>query len=153
MRGKIVSIQQLSTMSGIMIQYFCSFGFAQTSGDLSWRAPFGLMAIPGAILGSVMFLFPESPRWLMDRDRNEEALQILGDVHAAGDTEDALVRLEYHEIRKQIDFDRTQAARSYMDLFAPDVRLRVFIGMSDQMWSQLGGMNGADSRIEKRMLA
>lgn len=140
MRGKIVSIQQLSTMSGIMIQYFCSFGFAQTSGDLSWRAPFGLMAIPGAILGSVMFIFPESPRWLMDRDRNEEALQILGDVHAAGDTEDGLVQLEYHEIRKQIDFDRTQAARSYMDLFAPDVRLRVFIGMSDQMWSQLGGM-------------
>ncbi|GAA5992993.1 hypothetical protein JCM10908_000787 [Rhodotorula pacifica] len=144
MRGKIVSIQQLSTMSGIMIQYFVSFGFAQTSGDLSWRAPFGLMAIPGAILGSIMFIFPESPRWLMDRDRNEEALQILGDVHAVGDTEDALVQTEYAEIRKQIDFDRTQAARSYRDLLAPDVRLRVFIGMSDQMWSQLGGMNDTD---------
>jgi MFS family permease len=140
MRGKIVSIQQLSIMSGIMVQFFVSFGFAQTAGDLSWRAPFGLMAIPGAMLGSIMLIFPESPRWLMDRDRNEEALQILGDVHAAGDTEDALVRLEYNEIRKQIDFDRTQAARSYKDLFAPDVRLRVLIGMSDQMWSQLSGM-------------
>ncbi|POY72856.1 hypothetical protein BMF94_4111 [Rhodotorula taiwanensis] len=141
MRGKIVSIQQLSTMSGIMIQYFVSFGFAQTAGELTFRAPFGLMAIPGALLGSLMFIFPESPRWLMDKDRNEEALQILADVHAAGDTEDALVRLEYNEIKKQIDFDRTQAARSYMDLFKPDVRLRVFLGMSDQMWSQLGGMN------------
>lgn len=98
------------------------------------------MAIPGAILGSLMLIFPESPRWLMDRDRDEEALQILGDVHASGDTEDALVQLEYREIRSQIDFDRTQAARSYKDLFAPDVRLRVFIGMSDQMWSQLSGM-------------
>ncbi|TKA51135.1 hypothetical protein B0A53_05953 [Rhodotorula sp. CCFEE 5036] len=147
MRGKIVSIQQLSIMSGIMVQFFVSFGFAQTAGDLSWRAPFGLMAIPGAMLGSIMLIFPESPRWLMDRDRNEEALQILGDVHAAGDTEDALVRLEYNEIRKQIDFDRTQAARSYKDLFAPDVRLRVLIGMSDQMWSQLSGMNGANPRF------
>lgn len=123
-----------------LAEYFVSFGFAQTAGELTFRAPFGLMAIPGALLGSLMFIFPESPRWLMDKDRNEEALQILADVHAAGDTEDALVRLEYNEIKKQIDFDRTQAARSYMDLFKPDVRLRVFLGMSDQMWSQLGGM-------------
>lgn len=87
-----------------------------------------------------MFIFPESPRWLMDRDRDDEALGILADVHARGNRNDKLVQLEYREIRAQIDFDRTQAARSYMDLLKPDVRRRVFLGCSEQMWSQLTGM-------------
>ena len=78
----------------------------------------------------------ESPRWLCDRGRDEEALQILADDHAAGDTEDRLVQLEFSEIKRAIEFDKTQAARSYADLFHVSVRRRVFLGMSEQMWSQ-----------------
>lgn len=57
-------------------------------------------------------------------------------MHAQGDTEDALVQLEFSEIKHAIEFDQNQAAKSYLDLFAPAVRRRVFLGMSEQMWSQ-----------------
>lgn len=83
----------------------------------------------------------ESPRWLLDRGRDEEALQILADVHGRGSRDNELVRLEYAEIKAQIDFDKTQAAKSYLDLLKPSVRRRVFLGCSEQMWSQLSGMN------------
>ncbi|KAJ8291859.1 MFS glucose transporter mfs1 [Rhodotorula toruloides] len=133
LRGRIVSIQQLSIIVGICVHYIES--------DKSFRIPWALQLIPGAILGSLMFIFPESPRWLMDHGRDDEALQILADVHAAGDTEDPLVQLEFSEIKRQIAFDNQQGAKSYLDLLKPDVRLRVFLGCADQMWSQLSGMN------------
>ncbi|GAA5860901.1 hypothetical protein JCM8547_003883 [Rhodosporidiobolus lusitaniae] len=140
-RGRIVSIQQLAITVGIFLQYFVQYGCSYIDGTASFRLPWALQLIPGLVLGTLMWIFPESPRWLMDHDRNEEALQILADIHAKGDTENELVKLEYTEIRQQIDFERTQAARSYLDLIKPDVRRRVFLGMSEQMWSQLTGMN------------
>jgi hypothetical protein len=63
-------------------------------------------------------------------------------VHGNGDINNELVQLEYNEIRQQLEFERTQAARSYLDLFKADVRRRVVLGCSIQMWSQLTGMNG-----------
>ncbi|BGO95196.1 high affinity glucose transporter [Rhodotorula toruloides] len=141
LRGRIVSVQQLSIILGIAVQYFVQLGFSYLESDKSFRIPWALQLIPGAILGSLMFIFPESPRWLMDHGRDDEALQILADVHAAGDTEDPLVQLEFSEIKRQIAFDNQQGAKSYLDLLKPDVRLRVFLGCADQMWSQLSGMN------------
>ncbi|GAA5828919.1 hypothetical protein JCM11251_005918 [Rhodosporidiobolus azoricus] len=140
-RGRIVSIQQLAIMSGIMIQYFVQYGCSYIEGDASFRLPWALQLIPGLVLGTLMFIFPESPRWLMDHDRYDEGLQVLADIHAEGDTDDAFVQSEYTEIRRQIDYEKTQAAKSYLDLLKPDVRRRVFLGCADQMWSQLSGMN------------
>ncbi|GAA6018298.1 hypothetical protein JCM10207_000795 [Rhodosporidiobolus poonsookiae] len=140
-RGRIVSIQQLAITVGIFLQYFVQYGASYIEGVASFRLPWALQLIPGLVLGTLMFIFPESPRWLMDNGREEEALQILADVHAAGDTEDELVRLEYNEIKRQIEFEKTQSAKSYMDLLKPDVRRRVFLGCTEQMWSQLTGMN------------
>ncbi|GAA6022343.1 hypothetical protein JCM10207_003293 [Rhodosporidiobolus poonsookiae] len=139
-RGRIVSIQQLSIMSGIMLQYFVTFGCAEIDSNASFRLPWALQAIPGVVLGTFMFFFPESPRYLMDIGQEDSALQILGDIHAKGDTEDALVQFEFSEIKRQIDYEKTQAAKSYLDLIKPDVRRRVFLGCADQMWSQLSGM-------------
>ncbi|GAA5903155.1 sugar porter family MFS transporter [Sporobolomyces salmoneus] len=140
-RGRIVSIQQLSIMSGIFLQYFVQLGASYINSDASFRLPWALQLIPGLILGSLMWLFPESPRWLCDHGRDDEALQILADVHAQGDTEDNFVKLEFFEIQRAIEFEKTQAAKSYLDLFHASVRRRVFLGMAEQMWSQLSGMN------------
>lgn len=140
-RGRIVSLQQFAITIGIFLQYFVQFGASYIEGNASFRLPWALQLIPGLILGTLMWIFPESPRWLADHGRDEEALQILADVHAEGDTEDPLVRLEFAEIKQAVEFDKTQAARSYLDLFRPQVRKRVMLGMCEQMWSQLTGMN------------
>lgn len=140
-RGRMVSLQQWSITWGIMLQYFVQFGCSYINGKASFRIPWGLQAIPAIVLSIGMLWFPESPRWLIDNGREAEALEILADVHAGGDANNELVQLEYAEIREQVDFERKEGAKSYMDLLKPGIVRRVFLGMSLQAWSQLSGMN------------
>lgn len=83
----------------------------------------------------------QSPRWLIDHDRPEEALEILADLHGQGDPNTELVQLEFAEIKEQVRFERTEGAKSYLDLLKPGILRRVHLGASLQMWSQLSGMN------------
>lgn len=124
-----------------MFQYFVQFGCSYISGVASFRIPWGLQMIPAIILGLGMLLFPESPRWLIDHDREEEGLQILADLHGKGDMNNELVQLEFEEIKAQVHFEKTEGAKSYMDLLKPGIFRRVGLGCSLQMWSQLSGMN------------
>lgn len=126
---------------GILLQYFVQFGCSYINGKASFRVPWGLQMIPAIILSVGMIYFPESPRWLIDHDREEEALIILADLHGQGDKNNELVLLEYEEIRGQVHFERTEGAKSFLDLLRPGIMRRVMLGCSLQMWSQLSGMN------------
>ncbi|KAG8216506.1 sugar transporter [Butyriboletus roseoflavus] len=140
-RGRLVSMQQWSITWGIMLQYFVQFGCSYINGTASFRIPWGLQIIPAIVLGIGMLWFPESPRWLLDHEREEEALQILADLHGNGNRNDELVVLEYEEIKEQVAFERTEGAKSYADLLKPGIFRRVGLGCALQMWSQLSGMN------------
>ncbi|THH31071.1 hypothetical protein EUX98_g3119 [Antrodiella citrinella] len=140
-RGRIVSMQQWSVTWGILLQYFIQFGCSYINGVASFRIPWGLQMIPAIILSLGMLVFPESPRWLMDNNREEEALTILADLHGGGNADDELVQLEFAEIREQVHFERTEGAKSYLDLIKPGIFRRVGLGCALQMWSQLSGMN------------
>lgn len=140
-RGRMVSLQQWAITWGILLQYFVQFGCSYIDGVASFRIPWALQMIPAILLSVGMMWFPESPRWLIDNDRDQEALDILSDVHGSGDTQNEFVQLEYHEIKQAIAFERTEGAKSYADLLKPGVFRRVTLGTSIQMWSQLTGMN------------
>ncbi|KAJ3861764.1 general substrate transporter [Lentinula novae-zelandiae] len=140
-RGRMVSLQQWSITWGILIQYFIQFGSSYIDGVASFRLPWGLQMIPAIVLFIGMLFFPESPRWLMDRERDEEALEILADVHGHGDKNHELVQLEFEEIKQQVIFEKSEGAKSYFDLLKGNIPRRVFLGSSLQMWSQLSGMN------------
>lgn len=140
-RGRLVSLQQWSITWGILIQYFIQFGCSYINGTASFRIPWGLQMIPAIILSLGMEFFPETPRWLFDHKREAEALEVLADLHGGGDKTAELVLLEYEEIKAQVLFERTEGAKSYMDLLKPGIPRRVFLGCSLQMWSQLTGMN------------
>ena len=63
----------------------------------------------------LVILLPESPRWLVSRGRDEEALEILAKYHANGDREDPLVRFEYAEMKSSIS--KGEQKGRWSDLF------------------------------------
>ncbi|KAH7077750.1 general substrate transporter [Paraphoma chrysanthemicola] len=148
-RGRVVSLQQWAITWGILIQYFIQYGSSfydgginnPNQGSAAFRIPWGIQAVPGAILLGGLFFFPRSPRWLASKDRWEEALTVLANLHGNGDLNNPKVLAEYKEIEDALRFEREQAETSFGALVKPRIVKRVILGMSIQMWSQLCGMN------------
>ncbi|KAK0671869.1 general substrate transporter [Cercophora samala] len=149
-RGRVVSLQQWAITWGILIQYFIQFGAAHGTGGgpsdpdqptAAFRIPWGVQMVPAVILFVGLFFFPYSPRWLASKDRWEEALQVLANLHGNGDVRHPKVLAQYQEIEDALQFEREQAVSSFKALIEPRMLKRVALGMSIQMWSQLCGMN------------
>lgn len=76
-----------------------------------------------------MWFMPESPRWLVQKDRQEEALQVLARIHGGGNVEDKYVRAEYEEIVAKLQFEKSHKAPSYYDLLLGSQKRRMWIGI------------------------
>ncbi|OAA65646.1 General substrate transporter [Niveomyces insectorum RCEF 264] len=101
----------------IAAAWFCygTLGWGDTN-NWQWRAPclFQIMA-PTVTLFFLIFLIPESPRWLVDHDRGEEALDMLAKNHANGDKNDELVKWEYEEICIALEDEKLNSQTRYVD--------------------------------------
>jgi len=74
--------------------------------------------VPAIGLAACIYLFPETPRWLIDHDQHEAGLRSLARLHANGNVDDPYVRAEYEIIKDQIAEEHNEAAKSYKELFA-----------------------------------
>ena len=84
---------------------------------------------------------PESPRYLVNKDKSEQALQVLAKHHGGGDENDPLVQFQYREIKETIQADRNNKnSTSYLDFFrTKGNRWRLAIIMSVGIISQYSG--------------
>ncbi len=68
---------------------------------MAWRIPLLVQCVIGAILAAGSLVLPESPRWLIDTDKDDEGLRILADLHG-GDLDNVVARAEYQEIKDKV---------------------------------------------------
>ncbi|KAI9055217.1 hypothetical protein LZ554_000181 [Drepanopeziza brunnea f. sp. 'monogermtubi'] len=115
-RAVLVTLSAASYHSGAFIASWVTYGTLRIESDWSWRLPSLLQSICSVVILAMMWWVPESPRWLLNRDRPEQALGILAHYHAGGRRDDEFVQLEFTEIRTAITLDREAEANSWLDL-------------------------------------
>jgi len=149
MRGRFVSINQLTIVIGILAAQIVNWLIAQPvpegvsleyildswNGQYGWRWMFGAETIPASMFFLLMFFVPESPRWLLKYGRDEQAAGILsrlgGAKYAAPAIEDIKKTLASEEI----------AHVNFRDLFEPKLRRIVILGVFLAVLQQWCGIN------------
>lgn len=122
--------------------YLISYGcITSIQSPAAFRIAWGVQAVPGFILFTSLFFFPESPRWLASQDHWEDAHYVLANLHAGGDMNDPVVVAELAEIGEAVRIASESKDVGYLGLFGPKTWKRTLIGVSVQIWQQLLGGN------------
>jgi len=137
MRGKLVSVYQLAIVIGILIIYFVNYGIAglgseQWKVDTGWRYMMASGFVPSALFLVLLFIVPESPRWLIKNNRRDEAMDTLERLN--GKQEAVAVA---DEIASTLNVEEGTIA----ELFKPGLRKAMIVGMFLALFSQITGIN------------
>lgn len=128
---------QLAVTIGIVLAGILNIPLS--SWEEGWRISYG-----GNILFSLtlffmmLFVMPESPRWLAAKDKDEAAEQVLKMLRF-----DYEVQPELDEIKAKVEEERAEGQGTWLDLFKKDNNMinRTFLGASLQFFQQLSGIN------------
>ena len=143
-RGRLASLQQLAIVTGIFISLLVDFIFAQSAGGSNqdfwlgleaWRWMFLAMAVPAVIYGALSLTIPESPRYLLSKNKVGAATAILRKL--LGDTN---IDSKVARIQETMKRDRKP---SWQDLKGPSGKIAsiVWVGLLLSMFQQFVGIN------------
>ena len=80
-RGRLVLLQGSFAIGGIVIVTWLEFGmFFVKNSSANWRFPIAFQSIFAIIVCSAVLFLPESPRWLVKKQRLEEARKVLAQL-------------------------------------------------------------------------
>jgi sugar porter (SP) family MFS transporter len=138
LRGTLVTFNQLNIVLGISAAYFSNYYFQQTipDFDLKWRVMLGVEAVPAVLYFLLLFLVPRSPRWLLQKTKEAEAMAVLVKVHGPSQAE-----IEFAEITKSLREEEKREKGTLADVFSPRMKKVLIIGFGIAFFQQITGIN------------
>lgn len=134
-RGRMVAITQFNIVLGILLAYLSNYLVSRCDfGASEWRWMFGIEAFPAALFFFLLFLTPRSPRWLLAKQRDTEAREILNKYGS----DDVNVDDEIETIKDSLDLERHSASEP---LFQNAYRKPIFLVIAIAAFNQLSGIN------------
>ncbi|KAK4570095.1 hypothetical protein LTR86_003065 [Recurvomyces mirabilis] len=143
-RGLLICIEGGVIAFGTLIAYWIDYGASYGPSGLTWRFPIAFQIVFGLIIAIAMIWLPESPRWLLSKDRTEEATVVLAAL--AGESKDHDdVKLQMGIIVDSIRASgHSSGSTPYSALFTGGKTQhfrRMMLGVSSQFFQQIGGCN------------
>jgi sugar porter (SP) family MFS transporter len=130
-RGRLVSMNQLAIVVGILVAYMVSWGLAGL-GDASWRWMLGVAALPALAFFLGLLLIPESPRWLISNGERERGRKVLERIYGA---EEADVQLGLVEEAASAE------EGSWKEVFSHPMRRPLTVALALAILCQITGIN------------
>ncbi len=147
-RGKLVSINQLTIVIGILAAQIVNWLIARPvspeataldilnswNGQVGWRWMFGATAVPALFFFVCMFFVPKSPRWLAKNGKPQKAQRVLSRIGGKEYADETLVRIEetlVNEIEKV----------AFRDLLEPKMVRILILGIALAVLQQWCGIN------------
>ncbi|KAL4891990.1 general substrate transporter [Aspergillus ambiguus] len=146
-RGKLVILENVLVLVGFSLANWLNYGLSFAKGPVSWRFPLAFQFLFNMIIFCTVPWLPESPRWLIAHDRQDEALKIIADLEDK-DADDAFVQLQMSDIQYSVEYERANSVR-FSDVLrgrtnekagTKTIR-RLILGMGAQAFQQWSGIN------------
>ncbi|KAJ3958394.1 hypothetical protein N0V92_005036 [Colletotrichum tropicale] len=115
------------------------------SSDTQWHVPFALQIIPGSLLSICMFLQPESPRWLLNAGRTDQARRVLQRLRKLP-ADHPYLNWEINTVLQQIEEETAMGANRGLleklrEIKLPTNRRRLLLGIALMFIQNMSGIN------------
>lgn len=148
-RGRLVSLNQFAIVSGILLAQIANWQIARPipnhlshiaflqswNVQYGWRWMFCAVVVPAVIFTITSFFIPESPRWLLTKNKDASAHDVLARIGGF-----SYAVSEVANIRKTLDLEEGMKT-SWRDLRMPGIRKILVIGIALAVLQQWTGIN------------
>jgi len=139
-RPVMTSLFNVAYFVGQILAAAICFGTNDIKSDWAWRIPSLLQICPSLLQLIFVFFLPESPRWLITKDRHQEALDILNKYHSEGARGAEFVQAEFAQMQATIQLELEASKKSWSDLFkTAGMRRRLLITVMLGLFTQWSG--------------
>jgi MFS transporter, SP family, major inositol transporter len=138
-RGRMVTQNELMIVTGQLLAFVCNAILGNTMSDNPhvWRYMLVISALPAILLFLGMLKMPESPRWLVSKRKNEDALVVLKKIR-----KEDQAKSELREIQMAFAEETETKNVRFNDMIAvPWLRRILFLGIGIGAVQQITGVN------------
>ncbi|KAK4940654.1 hypothetical protein LTR10_019284 [Elasticomyces elasticus] len=137
-RGMVVGFHGIFITLGYTLSNWVGVGFFYVNANgAQWRLPLAIQAVPSLLCVLGIWFMPESPRWLISKDRSDDAMKVIRRLHQSrGVDDDAFVQREFLQIQEQHRIAQSKQVSWKEMLTVPSYRKRLLIGIFIMFCSQ-----------------
>lgn len=142
-RGALTSFPEIFINLGILLGYISNYCFSGLSVHISWRVMLAVGILPSVFIGFALFVIPESPRWLVMKNRVDEArCVLLKIIENEAEVEERLAEIE--EAAGIANPEKKQEEKAvWYELLRPSpmIRRMLITGFGIQCFQQVTGID------------
>ncbi|KAI0894276.1 hexose carrier protein [Annulohypoxylon nitens] len=144
-RGRIMVLQLVLNQVGNVMSQWINYGMTFIAGsEASWRFPLAFQCFFAVLVIIPIPWLPDSPRWLVIKDRNEEAYEIMRRLAGAQTDSEQQTQEAFQEIQQSVYHEMALGRITVKSLLANDsiqTTRRLILGAGTQFMQQFGGIN------------